>query len=158
LTDLAPGNTVLSNEGGRRFDMATNAFIGHATKPTDSELTAELGAKRSLWDEVLTELERLGVNDQEWNSYSSKAGWALKVLRKKRVIVYLGPLHGGFRASFVLGDKAIAAAKASRLPAKIQKLIAGGKRYPEGTAVRLEVGSRADVSTVAKLAAIKLAS
>src|SRR5512135_2371130 len=98
--------------------MATNAFIGHATKPTDSELAAELGAKRPLWDEVLAELERLGVSDQEWNSYSLKAGWALKLLRKKRVIVYLGPLHGGFRASFVLGDKAVAAAKASRLPVK----------------------------------------
>ncbi len=137
--------------------MATNAFIGHATKPTESELTAELGEKKPLWDELLAELERLGVADQEWSSYSLKAGWALKMLRKKRVIVYLGPMHGGFRASFILGDRALGMAKSSKLPAKILRLIAEAKRYPEGNAVRIEVGSRADIAAVAQLAAIKLA-
>ncbi len=138
--------------------MATNAFIGHATKPTDAELAAELGAKKLLWDELLAELERLGVADQEWSFYSLKAGWALKVLRKKRVIVYLGPMHGSFRTSFILGDKALGIAKSSKLPAKILKSIAEAKRYPEGNAIRIEVSNRADVSAVAKLAAIKLAS
>lgn len=138
--------------------MAINAFIGHATKPTEPELAAELGAKKPLWDELLAELERLGVTDQEWNSYSAKAGWALKVLRKGRVIVYLSPQHGGFMASFALGDKAVAAAKKSKLPPRILKIVAEARRYAEGTAVRVEVGSRADVSAVAKLAAIKLAS
>ncbi len=138
--------------------MTTNAFIGHATKPNESELAAELGAKKPLWDELLAELERLGVSDHEWNSYSPKAGWALKVLRNGRVIVYLSPLHGGFMASFALGDKAVASAKKSRLPPKILKIISEAKRYAEGTAVRVEVGSRADISAIAKLAAIKLAS
>lgn len=132
--------------------MATNAFIGHATKPTDPELAAELGPKKPLWDELLAELERLGVADQEWSSYSPKAGWALKVLRKGRVIVYLSPQHGGFLASFALGEKAVVVAKKSKLPPKILKIIA------EGTAVRVEVTSRADVCAIAKLAAIKLAS
>ncbi|HEU5402564.1 MAG TPA: DUF3788 family protein [Terriglobales bacterium] len=138
--------------------MATNAFIGRATKPTEAELASELGPRKPLWDELLVELERLGVTDQEWSSYSLKSGWALKVLRKKRVIVYLGPMRGGFRASFVLGEKAIAAAKASKLSAKVHKLVSEGKRYPEGTAVRIEIASHADVSAAAKLAAIKLAS
>jgi hypothetical protein len=138
--------------------MATNAFIGHATKPTEPELAIELGVKKPLWDELLVELERLGVTDQEWNSYSAKAGWALKVLRKGRVIVYLSPLHGGFMASFALSDKAVASAKNSKLPPKILKIISDAKRYAEGTAVRIPVGSRADVSSIAKLAAIKLAS
>lgn len=138
--------------------MATNAFIGHATKPTDPELAAELGPKKPLWDELLAELERLGVADQEWSSYSPKAGWALKVLRKGRVIVYLSPQHGGFLASFALGEKAVVVAKKSKLPPKILKIIAEAKRYAEGTAVRVEVTSRADVCAIAKLAAIKLAS
>jgi len=138
--------------------MATNAFIGHVTKPTESELASELGAKKPLWDELLAELERLGVTDQEWNSYSTKAGWALKVLRKGRVIVYVSPLHGGFMTSFALSDKAVASAKNSKLPPKILKIISDAKRYAEGTAVRIHVGSRADVSSIAKLAAIKLAS
>jgi len=138
--------------------MATNAFIGHATKPTESKLATELGAKKPLWDELLAELERLGVVDQEWSSYSPKAGWALKVLRKGRIIVYLSPQHDSFLASFAFGDKAVVSAQKSKLPPKILKIISEAKRYAEGTAVRVEVGSRADVSSVAKLAAIKLAS
>ena len=137
--------------------MATNAFIGHATRPTESEVAAELGAKKPLWEELLAELERLGVSDLEWNSYSQKAGWALKVLRKGRVIVYLSPQHGGFLASLALGDKAVAAAKESKLAPKILKIIAEAKRYAEGTAVRIELSSRTDVAAVVKLAAIKLA-
>ncbi len=138
--------------------MATNAFIGHVTKPTLAELTAELGAKQPLWDDLLAELERLGVADQEWSSYSPQAGWAVKVLRKGRVIVYLSPQHGGFLASFALGEKAVASAKNSKFPPKILKIISEAKKYAEGTAVRVQVASRSDVAAVAKLAAIKLAS
>ncbi len=137
--------------------MAGNAFIGRATKPTESDLTAELGIKKPLWDEVLAELKGLGVTDQEWSSYSPKAGWALKVLRQGRVIVYLSPRHCGFMASFALSDKAVTSALRSKLPSKILKIISEAQRYAEGTAVRVEVGSHADVVSVAKLAAIKLA-
>lgn len=138
--------------------MATNAFIGHATKPTLAELAAELDAKKPLWDDLLAQLERLGVTDQEWSSYSQKAGWALKLLRKGRVIVYLSPQHGGFLASFALGEKAVASANKSKLPAKILQIISEAKKYAEGTAARIQVGSKSDVAAVAKLAAIKLSS
>lgn len=138
--------------------MATNAFIGHPKQPSESELTKELGKKKLLWDEVLAELDRVGVSDLEWKSYSSKSGWVLKVIRKKRVIVYLSPMRGAFRASFVLGDKAIAVAKGAKLPAKILKLVSEGTKYPEGTAVRVVVNSRSDVSAAVKLATIKLAN
>jgi hypothetical protein len=138
--------------------MATNAFIGSSSQPGNSDLSRELGKRKVLWDEVLAELEKLGAGDCQWHSYSVKSGWILKVLRKKRAIVYLGPMHGGFRASFILGDKAFATAKVCAFTAKIQKLISEGTRYPEGTAVRIEVTSRSDVSAVAKLAKIKLAN
>ncbi len=138
--------------------MASNAFIGRAKKPEDSELAAELGKSKAAWGELLAELEGLGAGDLEWASYSVKSGWALKVIRKKRIIVYLSPMHGCFRASFVLGDKAVAAAKASKLPAKVLKLVSEGRRYAEGTAVRIAIRHRIDVSAVVKLATIKLAN
>ena len=138
--------------------MATNAFIGRANKPSAAEVNAELGAKKPLWDELLDELERLGVMDQEWSSYSTKAGWSLKVSRQGRVIVYLSPIQGGFRVAFALGDRAVTAARSGKLPPKILKVIADSKRYAEGTAVRFEVRSRAEVVAAANLAAIKLAN
>ena len=136
--------------------MATNAFAGSATQPSDGELSSALGNQRALWDELLEKLRALGIEGREWSSYSRKSGWALKVLRKQRVIVYLNPMHGGFRASFALGDRAVEQALASKFPLRVLKVIREARRYAEGTAVRLEVNSHADVAIIVKLAMIKM--
>ena len=95
--------------------MAPNAFIGKTGQPTEQELAAELGPSKALWDRLLTELaEEFNLVTQEWNSYSPKAGWSLRLKRLKRNILYLGPCHGSFRVMLILGDKAIAAARQSK--------------------------------------------
>ncbi len=134
--------------------MSPNAFIGHAGPPADDELTAELGAARVLWDELLAALD-LPVH--EWNSYSLKAGWSLKLKLGKRTILYLSPLQGAFRVAFILGPKAVAAAPAAKLSKSLLKLIDEAPRYPEGTGVRLEIKSPKDLPAVKQLAALKLA-
>jgi hypothetical protein len=58
--------------------------------------------------------------------------------------------------SFALGDKAVAAAKKSKLPSNILKIIAEAKRYAEGTAVRVEVHGEGDIESVKTLARIKM--
>ena len=129
--------------------MSPNAFIGRTKPPTDEELSTELGAARALWDELLTEL---ALPIQEWNSYSPKAGWSLKLKLGKRTIVYLAPCHGSFRVAFVLGDKAMEAARQLKLPKAVLKIIDEAPRYPEGTGVRLEIAARKDLAAVKKLA------
>jgi hypothetical protein len=128
--------------------MSPNAFIGRTKPPTDDELSAELGAARALWDELLTEL---ALPVQEWNSYSPKAGWSLKLKLGKRTILYLAPCHGSFRVAFVLGAKAVEAARQSKLPKAVIKIIDEDTRYPEGTGVRLEIKARKDMAAVRKL-------
>ena len=127
-----------------------NAFAGKPGAPADAELSAELGPSRELWDRLLADLAReCDLTETEWNSYSPKAGWALRVKKGKRNIVYLSPGRGGFMASFALGDKAAQAAR------KIVNLD-GARKYAEGAAVRIDVKSAAGVAVVVKLAAIKL--
>lgn len=135
---------------------ATNAFVGKATEPTPAELRAELGAGKGFWDQLVNDLSAEHGLTREWNSYSKKAGWALRLKRGERNIVYLSPLRGCFRASFALGDKAVQAARASGLPKWVIKLIQEAKRYAEGTAVRIDVNGPADIAIVKQLAAIKL--
>ena len=135
--------------------MSPNAFIGRTKPPTDEELSTELGAARALWDELLTEL---ALPIQEWNSYSPKAGWSMKLKLKKRTILYLAPCHGSFRVAFVLGDKAMEAARQLKLSKAVLKIIDEAPRYPEGTGVRLEIAARQDLAAVKKLAEVKLAN
>jgi len=134
-----------------------DAFIGKLDPPTANELTAALGAARVHWDQLLARLAAdLNLVVQEWNSYSPKAGWALRLKMKKRNIVYLSPCLGGFIVTFVLGDRAVQAARQSTLPRAVIQRVGEGKRYPEGTAVRFDLTTGKDIPAIIKLAAIKL--
>jgi Protein of unknown function (DUF3788) len=137
--------------------MLANAFAGKPGQPTEVELAATLGPAKSTWDKLLAQLaQKCDLATQEWNSYSRKAGWSLRLKHGDRNIVYLSPGSGCFLASFALGDKAVRAARESKLPRGVLDLIASAKRYAEGTAVRLEVHAPKDIVAVIKLAAIKL--
>ena len=137
--------------------MFLNAFIDKPDKPTDEELTSVLGEAKALWDRLLADLAaESDVGTQEWNSYSRKAGWSLRLKHGKRTILYLSPCQGCFRASFALGDRAVAAARHSRLPQRAVQIIDEAKRYPEGMAVRIGVNGPNDLAIVKRLAAVKL--
>ena len=139
--------------------MLPNAFIGKPEAPTDEELTAELGAARALWDQVLVRLAKeCNVLTREWNSYSRKAGWSLRLKIKERNIVYLAPCRGCFRVAFVLGDKAVRAARQSKLPTRVLKILDESTKYAEGTAVRMDVKAARDLDAIVTLARIKIAN
>ena len=130
-----------------------NAFIGRSAKPRDADVAAALGGAKKLWDRIIRELEEEFELTHEWNSFSVKYGWSLRMKKKDRNIVYLGPYDGGFAASLILGAKALAAARRELSAA----VFAGAKKYPEGTAVRVEMLGEKDLQTVKKLVMVKLA-
>ncbi|MGA2351245.1 MAG: DUF3788 domain-containing protein [Terracidiphilus sp.] len=136
----------------------TNAFIGKTARPTEAEVAAALGSTDALWNQLVDWIAEQGAAIQEWNSYSPKAGWALKLKEKKRTIVYLAPCGGCFSAAFVLGDRAMAAARESDLSRSTLKLLDEAPRYAEGTGVRLMVKAAKDLASIRKLALIKMAN
>jgi hypothetical protein len=135
-----------------------NAFIGRTAVPTAKEVAAALGATAELWDQLVEWMAEQGAATQEWNSYSPKAGWALRLKVKKRNIVYLGPCDGCFRVALILGDKAVATARQSNLAKSTLKLLDEAPRYPEGTGLRLVVKAQKDLAAIKKLALIKMAN
>lgn len=136
--------------------MIENAFIGKLTQPTPKELAAKLGPSKELWNQLVSEIvKECGITDREWNCYSPKAGWSLRLKQKKRNIIYLSPCNGSFRVAFVLGEKAMRVARNTEFPANFTKLIAEAPKYPEGSAIRFEVTSADDIAIVKQLAKIK---
>lgn len=143
---------------GKRMND-TNAFLGKTTEPTEKEVSSALGAAASAWNELLEWLKvEEQLSEREWNSYSPKYGWALRVRRKKRNIIYLSPCDGCFRVSFILGEKAVAAARASKLPKSVLKALDEAPKYPEGTGLRLTVSKSKDLPAIRTLTEVKLAS
>lgn len=137
-----------------------NAFIGHAGQPSPSEVTAALGPSAGPWNELIDWMvNKLGVATHEWKGiYVHKYGWSFKLKQKKRTILHMAPCSGFFQVAVVFGDKALAAAKAAKLPKEVQQALAEAPRYPEGTGLRLVVKKSADLAPIRKLAEIKLAN
>ncbi len=139
--------------------MYTNAFIGKTKKPTESEVARALGVAKSVWDKLLSDLaEQYELTECEWNSYSPKYGWALRIKRKKRNIIYLSPAEGYFRITMILGGKAMKAAYDGEFPVRVVKILKESKKYPEGNAIYIDVKATRDIPVITKLAGIKLAN
>jgi hypothetical protein len=133
--------------------LPPNAFIGHAAKPRHAELAHALHGAVSLWDDLVAGLETEFGLKQEWNSYSTKYGWSLRLKKKDRNVVYLVPCAGEFAVTIILGAKALSAAR-QELP---DEIFAGAMKYPEGTAIRVPIRSQAEFAFVRRLVAAKLA-
>lgn len=143
----------------RTLVMPANAFINKPLPPTDAEVAAALGPARAAWDQLLNDLaQELDVTVHEWKCHSPKWGWALRAKRKARTIVWLAPSESCFTVLFILGDKAVRAARQSKLPQRIIDALDAAPKYPEGTGVRLRVSNTRIIGTLKKLAAIKLAN
>ncbi len=68
----------------------------------------------------------------------------------------MGPCANCFRVSLVLGDRGVAAARASDLPKAVLKEIDEARRYAEGTGIRLLIKKAEDLTPVRTLVEIKL--
>jgi hypothetical protein len=136
---------------------APNAFIGRTSRPSNADLESALGRAKPVWDQLIADLaSEHDVTIQEWRNYSVKAGWALRLKRGKRTIVWLAPFAGSFQVAFIFGDRAVLAARESRLSARVLHMLDSAPRYPEGTALRLQIKSARDLALVRKLALLKL--
>lgn len=139
--------------------MLENAFIGRTIKPTEADLGAALGAAKASWDELLAGLAaELDANVHEWKCHSPKWGWSLRVLRHKRTIVWLSPGRGGFDVLFILGERAMPAARAAKLSQAAMQALDAAPKYPEGTGVRFVVRSPRSLGVLRQLAGIKVAN
>ncbi len=129
----------------------------YVAAPDAAALDAALGRARARWDRLRERLAaEHGATTEQWRKSTAQALPVLRLMRGDRAVVYLSPRDGSFLASMALGDAALAAARASDLPADIQSVLAAAPHYAEGNAVRIEVRSAADIDAIVRLAAFKL--
>jgi len=126
--------------------------------PSAAALGRALGATQPLWDELVAHLEATYAPvTPEWKTARTSPLGFLRLIRKKRTILYLLPRDGYFLTAFVFDEKATAAVRASDLPATVITELNAARVYAEGRGIRLETRTPQDVDTMKKLAAIKMA-
>ena len=139
--------------------MTSAYFLEKSETPTAPALASALGSRARLWNDVTRGIgAQHAPVTEEWVYAGKNYGWSLRLKQKKRAVVYLTPVRGGFRASFAMGEKAVRAAHESALPQSVLRLIDDAPRYAEGRAVRVDVTRASDVKYVLELAAIKMAN
>lgn len=109
------------------------AFPDPKRKPEAPELPVIVGRAYALQDRALRRTRLAHPELKVKWSYSPRAGWHQIYLGNQRRIFYLVPARSNFRISILLGDKALADANDGPAKEKIRALLAGAKRWPEGT-------------------------
>ncbi len=131
-------------------------FVEKSKKPTAAALSSALGSTADSWTGFLEYVhEQHSPVTEEWKFM--KSGWVLVPKRKTRTVCYLFPAEGYFTVAFVLGEKAVEAARASKLPKKILADIEAAKPYVEGRGFYVEAKKPADLKHLIALVDIKLA-
>ena len=139
--------------------MALSAFDDKTKRPKKEQLQRELGRSYSLWRSLTEWLaERFDPLDEEWVFYTQKWGWSLKLVYKKRTVLYLTPCNKHFLVGFILGERAVSAALGADLPEDMVDRIKTAKKYIEGRAVRLEVRYKKDLPILKRIAEAKMAT
>jgi hypothetical protein len=139
--------------------MALSALDDRSKGPDEGSLRAVLGRAAELWFPLIERLSaKYAPACEEWAFPGAKWGWSLRIVHKKRRILYLTPQRDQFVAAVVLGDRAVEAANGSPLPNAVLAELNGAKKYAEGRGIRIEVKTADDVETVELLAAIKMAN
>ncbi|MFC1564752.1 DUF3788 domain-containing protein [candidate division KSB1 bacterium] len=137
--------------------MEFSVFEYASGMPDEAALKKALGDSFIFWQDIKDTLtDEYGEFSEEWKCPMKKHGWGLRLKKKKRNIIYLGPLNGYFRIAFILGDRAVLAVEDSALPDSIKEELKSSKKYMEGKIIRLEVRSPEDVKIIKILARIKM--
>ena len=139
--------------------MAQDPLHDKSQQPRDDDLAEALGRCKAQWDELIAHIDTTCAPiTRKWGPPYKEFAWSLRLIRKKRTILYLIPCRRYFLCAFVLGGKATEAARAGSLPDNVMTIINEAPVYGEGRGFRLEVRKKADVGTMKKLAAIKMAN
>jgi len=137
--------------------MSSSAFDDKNKQPDEHSVAEVLGESAQFWQRIREQIrETHGECVEEWKFYNQTSGWIMKLLRKKRNLFFLVPLHGLFRISFTLGDKAVAAVEKSELPESIISALRDARKYVEGRGIQIEVKSAEDAENVLRLVDIKI--
>ena len=136
-----------------------SVFTDKNKKPTALQLKKALAKSFILW-QTLADFTRTSYPGatEKWNYSGEKYGWNFLIRDKKRVLIYLLPCDGFFKAAFAFGQRATNEILESDVSDDIKSEIKSAKVYAEGRVIRIEVRNKAILNDIKRLVTIKLAN
>lgn len=126
--------------------MAISYFDNKEQQPEKNDLPAVLGEVFPLWEEVDAALLALDLETTGyWKFPTKKAGWTWIDAVKKRVLLYRQPCEKHFRATIVLGEKAVNELLNSTATPELKKRVEETRAYTEGRSILIEVHTKEEL-------------
>lgn len=136
--------------------MPQSIFMDSKSVPSSEELSIQLGSTFPLWKKLKDfTLNICPDANSEWKFSGEKYGWSYRISDKKRVIIYLLPRSGYFKAAFVFGDKATQLIFDSEIDHSIQGELRNAKKYSEGRGIRIDINDEEIINSITELISIK---
>ena len=132
-------------------------FIDKNITPTPKDLKRALGTTYTAWKTLADfVIKSAPASNAEWSFSGTKFGWSFRIRDKKRVLIYLLPRDGFFKAAFVFGQLATSQILKSDCDESIRTELKNAKVYGEGRGIRIEVKNGALLNDLKKLILIKV--
>lgn len=132
-------------------------FLDKAKQPDEEMLMNVLGKAYGIWGNIKQQVnDAYGPITEEWKYYSKNSGWTMKLMLKKRNLLFFTPYKQCFGISFVFGDKAVAKVNESNLPQSIKDELNNAEKYAEGRGLRLEIKTKKEAESILELINIKV--
>lgn len=132
-------------------------FTDKHTEPTAEDLKEALKQTYPLWLQLSDHTLYLWPGaTTAWKHSGDKYGWSFRISDKKRVLLYLLPRDGFFKAAMVFGQKATDTILAGSVSGAVKDELSAAKAYAEGRGIRLEVRDNTIVADIEELLRIKI--
>ena len=120
--------------------MAVSIFNEKEFTPTDDILAHVLAGSLPLWIELQNYVrENYPSVMSEWKYYGKSSGWVLKLLSKKRNLLFFIPKDGCFRLRFGISEKLTPCIEIADLPDEIKEAVRIATPYTEGRSIDIDI-------------------
>lgn len=124
--------------------MQERPFPDQSIQPSEPAIQAALGNTYACYQKI-TGLA--SAYAQEW-TFTKSSGWMLKIYDRKKALLYLIPLNGGFKISLAIREQEREALLRDDALAIIYDKIAASKKYSEGFALQFDIANENEFQPV----------
>ena len=137
--------------------MSVGTFTDKKHQPTDVEVQAALGAKLSLYQNLVQTIrEKYPAHEDFKFLYGKNYGWGLRFRIKGQLLTSLYPANDGFGVQINLSAKAVETALSMPLGQRSHDIIDKAHPYPEGRWIFLRVETKADYDDIMQLLELRV--
>jgi len=115
--------------------MTDRPFLDKANQPTEQAIQTALGSMYTGYREIM---ELAYSYAQDW-TFTKSSGWMMKLSDRKKALLYLIPLHEGFKISLTIREHERETFLQDDELASLWDQLAAAKKYPEGFALQFEI-------------------